>query len=173
MASRMKISSGAGSDAAKELCRVRILAGRPLSRRMKSDGTKSETGFPAASATTRSMLKRPSRTTGSVVLSGANGFCATDCSRKGGVCPPAPQVPRIMMPAIKAVRCGLDRFITTPHVLGGPRRAQPARLLPCLQQVRVALRRQNHTCDPPVNTDGFRPLPVSSQADSISNSNHR
>lgn len=119
MTSRTKISSGAGTDASRELCMVRIFAGRPLSRRVKSQGGRCETGFPAESATTRSMLKRPSRTTESVALRGAHGFCATDGSRKGGVCPPAPQVPRIIMPAINDVRCGLSRFTTvnTPRNL--------------------------------------------------------
>jgi hypothetical protein len=36
-----------------------------------------------------------------------------------------------------------------------------------------AMHRQSHACDPPVNTDGLRPLPVSLQADSVSGSNHR
>ena len=34
---------------------------------------------------------------------------------KAGVCPPAPQVTRIIMPAIKDVRCGLSRFTTVQH----------------------------------------------------------
>ena len=170
MASRTKISSGAGTDGSRDLRTVRIFAGWPLSRRVKSQGGRSETELPAESTTTRSMLKRPSRTTGSVALRSANGFCATDVSRKGGVCPPATQVPSTIMPARKAVRCELDPFTTIRRALGDSRRAQPAHLPPVLQRVGKAMHRQGHACDIPVNTDGFHPLPVSSQADSVSGS---
>ena len=87
-----------------------------LSKRVNSHGARSVTAFPAASVATTSMLNSPSRTRGSVALRSANGFCAADGSRKGRVCPPAPQVPRMNMPAIKAARCGLRRFTTIPRV---------------------------------------------------------
>ena len=78
-----------GSIAARESWKVRIFAGWPLSRRVKSEGAGPKPGS-LPIRTTTSMLKRPSRTTGLVALRDANGFCATDRSRKGGVWPHCP-----------------------------------------------------------------------------------
>jgi hypothetical protein len=44
---------------------------------------------------------------------------------------------------------------------------------PSRERVREAMHRQSPACDPPVNTDSFRPLPVSSQTDSVSRASHR
>src|SRR5579863_6457653 len=119
------------------------------------------------------MVKRPLCATASVALSGISGFCVTDGSCRGGVCPPAPQAARTMMLARKAKRCRFDRFTTVPSALRDTRRACPVLLLQWLQRVREAMDRQSYSCDAPVNIDGFRPLPVSSTADSVSGLNHR
>lgn len=52
---------------------------------VQTKGARSRTGFPAASDTPTSMLKRPSRTTKLAALRRGDGGCAKDGSGKGGV----------------------------------------------------------------------------------------
>ena len=116
-ASRTKISSGAGSIAAREprgkcgsICRPAVVEKSKIRR------CQVRTGFPAASVTLASMVKRPSRTTDRWRSRPPSGLLRNRGISQRRECPPtAPQIPRTIMPAIKAVRCGLNRF-TTFHV---------------------------------------------------------
>lgn len=99
---------------------------------------------------------------------GARDSCATDESRKGGVCPPAWQAQTTRKPARKAVRGVIARFTTIPRALGTcGEHNQRIFHKACSESESRCTDKATHVT-PPVSTDGFRPLPVSSLADSVS-----